>query len=159
MAVTSRPLSRRARSPSKPRTLTRSALRASMFDFWSVRTLPEGGKAIRLTVQTTDEDLTRTLLERYGAEYKVLRKVERTVFVVANPDGLSREEHPYALQLLREGRKISYVGVIGPVTFDQNGDITGPFRKWRITDGNIVTVAVRFDRQTVVADITSCGRR
>jgi len=45
-----------------------------------------------------------------------------------------------ALQLLREGKRISYVGVIGPVSFDANGDITGPFRKWRITDGNIVTV-------------------
>jgi len=45
-----------------------------------------------------------------------------------------------ALQLLREGKRISYVGVIGPVTFDANGDITGPFRKWRITEGNIVTV-------------------
>jgi branched-chain amino acid transport system substrate-binding protein len=45
-----------------------------------------------------------------------------------------------ALQLLREGKRISYVGVIGPVAFDQYGDITGPFRKWRIQDGNIVTV-------------------
>ena len=45
-----------------------------------------------------------------------------------------------ALRLLREGKRISYVGVIGPVAFDQYGDITGPFRKWRIQDGNIVTV-------------------
>jgi ABC-type branched-subunit amino acid transport system substrate-binding protein len=45
-----------------------------------------------------------------------------------------------ALQLLREGKRISYVGVIGPVAFDQYGDITGPFRKWRIQEGNIVTV-------------------
>ncbi len=45
-----------------------------------------------------------------------------------------------ALQFLREGKRVSYVGVIGPVTFDANGDITGPFRKWRIQAGNIVTV-------------------
>ena len=30
--------------------------------------------------------------------------------------------------------------MIGPVTFDANGDITGPFRKWRIQDGTITTV-------------------
>lgn len=45
-----------------------------------------------------------------------------------------------ALQLIREGRPIQYVGVIGAVTFDANGDITGPFRKWRIQDGNVTTL-------------------
>ena len=30
--------------------------------------------------------------------------------------------------------------MIGPVAFDQNGDITGPFRKWRIQNGQVVTV-------------------
>jgi ABC-type branched-subunit amino acid transport system substrate-binding protein len=55
--------------------------------------------------------------------------------VHAGPDGFRR-----ALELLRAGQRIRYVGVIGPVEFDQNGDITGPFRKWRITNGEIVTV-------------------
>jgi branched-chain amino acid transport system substrate-binding protein len=53
----------------------------------------------------------------------------------AGPDQFRR-----ALQLLREGKAIRYVGVIGPVAFDQNGDITGPFRKWRIQNGQVVTV-------------------
>jgi branched-chain amino acid transport system substrate-binding protein len=30
--------------------------------------------------------------------------------------------------------------VIGPVAFDAYGDITGPFRLWRIVDGKVVTV-------------------
>ncbi len=100
-------------NPAPAMATTASArLQAEETAIRSVRTLPEGGKAIRLTVQATDEDLTRTLLDRYGAEYKVLRKAERTVFVVANPDGLSREEHPYALQLLRELRtQISPIAV------------------------------------------------
>jgi branched-chain amino acid transport system substrate-binding protein len=55
--------------------------------------------------------------------------------VHASPEGFRR-----ALELLRAGQKIRYVGVIGPVTFDQNGDITGPFRKWRIQNGEITTV-------------------
>ncbi len=55
--------------------------------------------------------------------------------VHAGPDGFRR-----ALELLRNGQRISYVGVIGAVEFDQNGDINGPFPKWRIQNGEIVTV-------------------
>jgi len=53
----------------------------------------------------------------------------------AGPDQFRR-----ALQLLREGKEIRYVGVIGPVAFDANGDITGPFRKWRIQNGQVTTI-------------------
>jgi branched-chain amino acid transport system substrate-binding protein len=55
--------------------------------------------------------------------------------VHAGPEGFRR-----ALELLRAGQRIRYVGVIGAVEFDQNGDITGPFRKWRIQNGEITTV-------------------
>jgi branched-chain amino acid transport system substrate-binding protein len=44
------------------------------------------------------------------------------------------------LALLREGKPIRYEGVIGPVAFDPLGDITGPFRLWRITDGAVTTI-------------------
>jgi branched-chain amino acid transport system substrate-binding protein len=44
-----------------------------------------------------------------------------------------------ALDLLRQGQAIRYVGVIGPVQFDRFGDITGPFRLWRIQDGEVRT--------------------
>lgn len=52
----------------------------------------------------------------------------------AGPAGFRR-----ALELIRAGRRIRYVGVIGPVEFDDVGDITGPFRLWRIQNGQIVT--------------------
>jgi branched-chain amino acid transport system substrate-binding protein len=55
--------------------------------------------------------------------------------VHAGPEGFRR-----ALELIRAGQPIRYVGVIGPVEFDANGDITGPFRKWRIQNGEITTV-------------------
>jgi branched-chain amino acid transport system substrate-binding protein len=45
-----------------------------------------------------------------------------------------------ALALIRDGVPIRYVGVIGPVQFDANGDITGPFRLWRIQNGEVVTI-------------------
>jgi branched-chain amino acid transport system substrate-binding protein len=55
--------------------------------------------------------------------------------VHAGPEGFRR-----ALELIRAGQPVRYVGVIGPVEFDANGDITGPFRKWRIQNGEITTV-------------------
>lgn len=50
------------------------------------------------------------------------------------------EEFKKALDLISKGEKIRYEGVIGPVAFDQYGDITGPFRLWKITDGVVETV-------------------
>ncbi len=55
--------------------------------------------------------------------------------VHAGPQGFAR-----ALQLIREKKPVRYVGVIGNVQFDRNGDIVGPFRTWRITNGEVVTV-------------------
>ena len=54
--------------------------------------------------------------------------------VFAGPDGMKG-----ALSLIAQGKPIRYVGVIGPIEFDKNGDITGPFRLWRIKDGEVVT--------------------
>jgi branched-chain amino acid transport system substrate-binding protein len=72
-----------------------------------------------------------------GAIRDAIRKVtaEGGETVHAGPDGFRK-----ALQLIRDGKPVRYVGVIGPVTFDPFGDITGPFRLWRIQKGEIVTV-------------------
>jgi len=53
----------------------------------------------------------------------------------AGPDGFKK-----ALQLIKAGKPIRYQGVIGRVSFDDNGDITGPFRLWRIQNGEVTTV-------------------
>ncbi|QDL94233.1 amino acid ABC transporter substrate-binding protein (plasmid) [Paroceanicella profunda] len=50
------------------------------------------------------------------------------------------EQFAHALDLIKQGKPIRYEGVIGPVTFDANGDITGPFRLWKITGGEIETL-------------------
>ncbi|MEM8550878.1 MAG: ABC transporter substrate-binding protein [Pseudomonadota bacterium] len=55
--------------------------------------------------------------------------------VTAGPEGFKA-----ALEMIAAGEDINYQGVIGPVTFDEFGDITGPFRLWRIQDGEVVTV-------------------
>ena len=45
------------------------------------------------------------------------------------------EEFKKVLALIGAGQKICCEGVVGPVVFDQHGDITGPFRLWKITGG------------------------
>ncbi|MEO7938963.1 MAG: ABC transporter substrate-binding protein [Burkholderiaceae bacterium] len=55
--------------------------------------------------------------------------------VYAGPQGFAR-----ALQLIKEKKPVRYSGVIGAVQFDKNGDIVGPFRTWRITNGEVATV-------------------
>jgi ABC-type branched-subunit amino acid transport system substrate-binding protein len=55
--------------------------------------------------------------------------------IYAGPEGFGK-----ALQLIKEGKPVRYVGVIGPVSFDDFGDITGPFRLWRIKDGEVTIV-------------------
>ncbi|WP_139275974.1 ABC transporter substrate-binding protein [Pararhizobium antarcticum] len=56
------------------------------------------------------------------------------------PVHAGKAEFEKALQLIKDGKPVKYEGVIGPVSFDQYGDITGPFRLWKITNGEVTTV-------------------
>jgi hypothetical protein len=78
----------------------------------AARGLPGFGKAIRIVVRAVDADATRALLQRYGAEFKEFRKPQRIVFLIANREGLSWEEHPFALNLARELR-----AQLAPISF------------------------------------------
>ena len=55
--------------------------------------------------------------------------------VNAGPQGFAR-----ALQLIKDKKPVRYVGVIGAVQFDKNGDIVGPFRTWKLVNGEVTTV-------------------
>ncbi|TWB58457.1 branched-chain amino acid transport system substrate-binding protein [Rhizobium sp. ERR 922] len=70
-------------------------------------------------------------------------KLKDDIYKVVDPKGTpiyaGKEEFAKALGLIKEGKPIRYEGVIGPVSFDQYGDITGPFRLWKIADGKVVT--------------------
>jgi branched-chain amino acid transport system substrate-binding protein len=50
-----------------------------------------------------------------------------------------QNEFQRARRLLKAGRSLRYEGVIGPVRFDAVGDISGPFRLWRIEHGAVRT--------------------
>ena len=56
------------------------------------------------------------------------------------PIHAGKDEFAKALKLIAEGKPIQYEGVIGPVSFDEYGDITGPFRLWRVQNGEVTTV-------------------
>ncbi len=70
--------------------------------------------------------------------------IRDAMFKVTSADGeaihAGKAEFAKALDLLKAGKPIRYEGVIGPVSFDQYGDITGPFRLWKIVDGTVTTV-------------------
>ena len=51
-----------------------------------------------------------------------------------------KDEFTKALALIAEGKPIRYEGVIGPIAFDEYGDISGPFRLWQIVDGKVTTI-------------------
>ncbi|MFX5945241.1 hypothetical protein ABTE62_19305, partial [Acinetobacter baumannii] len=65
------------------------------------------------------------------------------IYQVTDPKGevihAGQAEFTKALAFIKDGKPIRYEGVIGPISFDQYGDITGPFRLWKITDGKVVT--------------------
>lgn len=63
------------------------------------------------------------------------------IYKITDPKGapVYAGEFKKALELIKAGKPVRYVGVIGPISFDQYGDITGPFREWKIEDGKVVT--------------------
>jgi ABC-type branched-subunit amino acid transport system substrate-binding protein len=70
--------------------------------------------------------------------------IRDAIYKVTSKDGevihAGKADFAKALDLLKAGKPIRYEGVIGPVSFDQYGDITGPFRLWKIKDGVVTTV-------------------
>ncbi|CAM5595285.1 Leu/Ile/Val-binding protein [Mycolicibacterium aubagnense] len=66
--------------------------------------------------------------------------IPEVVSVKGEPIHAGKEEFAKALALIKEGKPVKYEGVIGPVSFDQYGDITGPFRLWKVQDGKVETV-------------------
>ncbi len=76
-----------------------------------------------------------------SAESEAIRDAIHEVLDPAGePIYAGQEQFEKALALIGEGKPIKYEGVIGPVAFDEYGDITGPFRLWRIQEGEVTTI-------------------
>lgn len=45
-----------------------------------------------------------------------------------------------AKQLVAENKPFTYTGATGPITFDVNGDVNGPYLIWGVKDGKLATI-------------------
>jgi hypothetical protein len=54
---------------------------------------------LRISVRSTSADTVRALLGRYGASYTVRQTGSKASFLVANPGGLTGDDHPFAAEL------------------------------------------------------------
>jgi hypothetical protein len=54
---------------------------------------------LRISVRSTSADTVRALLGRYGATYTVRQTGSKAIFLVANPGGLTGDDHPFAAAL------------------------------------------------------------
>ena len=57
---------------------------------------------LRLTVDRESVEPARVVLGRYGASYRLRSSGNKARFLIANPSGLSGDEHPYASALLAD---------------------------------------------------------
>ena len=87
--------------------------------------------------------MARAAAEGGGAEAVTSDAIAEAIPSVVDPEGEAVHAGPEgmarALELIGAGEPLRYEGVIGPVSFDEFGDITGPFRLWRIEDGVVTT--------------------
>ena len=74
-----------------------------------------------------------------GDSAAIKAAIPQIVAADGEPIFAGKDEFARALALIKAGKPIKYEGVIGPISFDQYGDITGPFRLWTIKDGAVTT--------------------
>ena len=77
-------------------------------------------------------------IEKAGSDDPVA--VRDALRPVANPPGeiVGPGDIAKALELVREGKDINYVGAAGDIDFDENGDVVSGMRVWKIEDNKIV---------------------
>ena len=77
-------------------------------------------------------------IEKAGSDDPVA--VRDALRPVANPPGeiVGPGDIARALELVREGKDINYVGAAGDIDFDENGDVVSGMRVWKIEDNKIV---------------------
>lgn len=81
-------------------------------------------------------------IEKAGSDDPVA--VRDALRPVANPPGeiVGPGDIARALELVREGKDINYVGAAGDIDFDENGDVVSGMRVWRVVDNQIVDTEI-----------------
>lgn len=84
-----------------------------------------------------------------------IREAVRQVHTAnGTPVGTGPAEFKKAIDLIKAGKPIKYIGATGPIEFDANGDVTGPALVWKIKDGKIET-----DRTITIEDMQTLFKR
>jgi hypothetical protein len=60
----------------------------------AAESLPDSS-SIRLSVHQRDADAARALIRRYTTDYTVAKATGKVTLLIANPNGLAADEHPY----------------------------------------------------------------
>ena len=78
--------------------------------------LPPFEAPLRFSAPTDDAAAAASVLNRYGTAFRSLAAGSSTRFVVDNPDELTVEEHPYAIEMTVALRRagVDVVGFRGP---------------------------------------------
>jgi branched-chain amino acid transport system substrate-binding protein len=102
------------------------------------------GMANKLFVeQVYDATLMAALaIEKAGSTDHI--KIRDGLRAIAGPDGTKIEptEWKKAVDAVKAGQKIAFIGAAGPHVFDQNGDVTGYIGEWAVQGGEFKEVKV-----------------
>ena len=90
----------------------------------------DAGLLIALAIEKANSDETKAIRD-------ALREVANPPGQKVGPTDISR-----ALELIRNGEDVDYVGASGETDFDENGDVSGSMEIWQIKNGQIGTTGV-----------------
>ena len=85
----------------------------------------DAGVMLALAIEKADSEDPATIRD-------ALREIANPPGVVVGPENVAE-----ALELVRNGEDVNYVGAAGELDFDANGDVTGTIEIWHIKDGKI----------------------
>ncbi len=85
---------------------------------------------VALAIEKADSDQPKAIRD-------ALREVSRPPGEQVGPQDIAR-----ALELLRNGQEIDYVGAAGDLNFDENGDVSGTIEIWNIADGVVGSTGI-----------------
>lgn len=111
------------------------------FDEFDARNLGEADTP--LLSESFDAGLLLALaIEKADAEDS--ESIRDALREVANPPGemIGPNDIRRALELVRSGQEVDYVGASGELDFDGNGDVSGSMEIWQIANGKIGTTGI-----------------
>ncbi len=120
-------------SPGSPQT-------PSLQDFQRIYSERVGGDVTRQHITEAFDAATVLALAIEKADSDAPVAVRDALRPVANPPGeiVGPGDIARALELVREGKDINYVGASGDIDFDENGDVVSSMQVWQVVDNKIV---------------------